>query len=110
VPLGILTLISDWRQHRRAWWRLMVLVVLTYALGIVWFTREVNLPLNHLTESWTPATLPSDWSAVREAWNRANLWRAVLSVGLFALGLLGLCLRLLTGDPAIATTKSRPMP
>jgi hypothetical protein len=96
VPLGLLTLLTARRQHARAWWRLTALIVLAYALGIVWFTREINLPLNLLTESWAPATLPSDWSAVRDAWNRANLWRAVLSASLFALGLLGLCLRLLS--------------
>jgi hypothetical protein len=74
---------------------LTALIVLAYALGIVWFTREANLPLNQLTESWTSTTLPADWSVVRDAWNRANLWRAALSASLFALGLLSLCLRLL---------------
>lgn len=102
LPLGLLTLATGWRQRQRAWWWLMAATVLAYALGIVWFTREVNLPLNQLTESWTPATLPADWSAVRDAWNRANLLRAVLSAGLFALGLLSLALRLLAAAPAHA--------
>ncbi len=75
LPLGLLALASGWRQRARAWWWLMAAIVLAYALGIVWFTREVNLPLNQLTESWTPATLLADWSAVRDAWNRANLLR-----------------------------------
>ena len=48
------------------------LTVAAYALGIVLFTRQVNLPLNHLTESWTPATLPADWAGVRDAWNRVE--------------------------------------
>ena len=66
-----LALVTAW-QPRRGWWRLTVLVGAGYALGIVFFTRQVNLPLNHLTESWTPATLPADWTATRDAWNRAN--------------------------------------
>ena len=68
--------------------------MLAYALGIVLFTRQVNLPLNHLTESWTPATLPADWAGVREAWNLANLWRSGLSLALFAIGLVTLLWRL----------------
>ena len=101
LPLGLLALATGWRQRQRAWWWLMAATVLAYALGIVWFTREVNLPLNQLTESWTPATLPTDWATVREAWNRANLLRAVLSAGLFAFGLLSLTLRLLATAPAV---------
>jgi uncharacterized membrane protein len=94
VPLGLMTLISSWPQRRRVWWWLMVFIVLAYALGIVLFTREVNLPLNQLTESWTPANLPENWSTVRADWNQANLWRAWLCLVLFAASLLTISLRL----------------
>ncbi len=93
LPLGLLTLASGWRWRGQAWWRTNALILVTYALGIVLFTRQVNLPLNYLTESWTPASLPEDWSTVRDAWNRANAWRAALSAGLFGLGLLALMQR-----------------
>ena len=94
VPLGLLALATGLDHWRSAWWRLLALCVLCYALGIVLFTRQVNLPLNHLTESWTPDTLPAGWAGVRDAWNRANLWRSVLSLALFAAGLTALVLRL----------------
>ena len=100
MPLGLIALASAWAQRRTAWWRLLALTVLAYALGIVLFTREVNLPLNHLTESWTPATLPPDWAGVREAWNRANLWRSGLNLALFAASLMALVLRLQTPQTA----------
>lgn len=93
LPLGLMALASAWTERRAAWWRLLALTVLAYALGIVLFTRQVNLPLNHLTESWTPATLPPDWATVRTAWNQANLWRSGLSLTLFAAGLAGLMWR-----------------
>lgn len=96
MPLGLIALALAWTKRRAAWWRLLALTVLAYALGIVLFTREVNLPLNHLTESWTPATLPPDWASVREAWNRANLWRSGLNGVLFAISLIALVLRLQT--------------
>jgi uncharacterized membrane protein len=99
IPLGLIALASGWHQRRLAWWWMTAATVLAYALGIVGFTREVNLPLNQLTESWTPATLPADWAAVRDAWNRANLWRAGFSLGLFALGLASLSMRLLARVP-----------
>lgn len=92
----LLALLAAWRE-RPIWWWLVALVGLGYALGIVVFTREVNLPLNHLTESWTPATLPADWASTRDAWNRANLWRAGWSALLFGLGLVALQLRAACG-------------
>lgn len=105
LPLGLLALAAAWTERRNAWWRLLALTVLAYGLGIVLFTREVNLPLNHLTESWTPATLPPDWASVREAWNRANLWRSGLNLALFAASLITLVLRLQTQPPC-----ARPQP
>jgi uncharacterized membrane protein len=90
--LCLLALTHGWRE-RPGWWWLTALAGLGYALGIVVFTRQVNLPLNHLTESWTPATLPADWAATRDAWNRANAWRTACSALLFALGLGALCVR-----------------
>lgn len=105
VPLGLLALALAWAERRRGWWWCLALTVAAYALGIVLFTRQVNLPLNHLTESWTPATLPADWAGVRDAWNRANLWRSGLSLALFAAGLLTLALRL---QPPETTTPPQP--
>jgi uncharacterized membrane protein len=96
LPLGLVALALACAERRAAWWRLLALTVLAYGLGVVLFTRQVNLPLNALTESWTVATLPADWAGVREAWNRANLWRSGLSLMLFAAGLITLVLRLQT--------------
>ena len=93
-PLGLLALAAAWPRRKQAWWRLLALTVLIYALGIVLFTRQVNLPLNHLTESWPPTAPPSDWAGVRDAWNRANLWRSGLSGVLFVGGLVTVVLRL----------------
>jgi uncharacterized membrane protein len=87
-----LALAGAWRE-RPGWWWLVACIGLGYALGIVLFTQQVNLPLNHLTESWTPATLPTDWSATRDAWNRANAWRAGWSTLLFAMSLAALIWR-----------------
>jgi uncharacterized membrane protein len=94
VPLAMAALLCGWSQRRRLWWWLLVLAGVAYALGIVWFTRSVNLPLNHLTESWSPSALPMDWTDIRNAWNRANDWRAIASSAIFALATLAFGLRL----------------
>ena len=92
--LCLVALAGAWRE-RPGWWWLVASIGLGYALGIVVFTREVNLPLNRLTESWTPATLPADWAATRDAWNLANAWRAGWSALLFATSLVALYLQTL---------------
>lgn len=53
----------------------------------MFFTQQVNLPLNYTTEAWNPKALPADWAKVRDRWNAANLWRALLSLGCFATAL-----------------------
>jgi len=94
VPLALAPLLFSWPQRRRLWWVLLAVAGLAYALGIVWFTRSVNLPLNALTEAWSPSALPLDWAHTRDAWNRANDWRAGISSAAFTLVALSLGLRL----------------
>lgn len=88
-----LVLATGWRDHRCLWWRLLALVGVAYLLGIIIFTQQVNLPLNHATEAWNPQALPAGWARVRDQWNAANLWRALLSLALFGAGLTSLVAR-----------------
>lgn len=88
----VMSLVFAWRE-RVGWWWLVALIGIAYALTIVVYTAQVNLPLNALTESWTPTTVPGNWTETREAWNSANDWRAIWSAGLFLLSLLALVWR-----------------
>jgi uncharacterized membrane protein len=94
MPLTLAALASGWAHRRRTWWRLLALAGLGYALGIVAFTKAINLPLNHLTESWSPEAMPLNWAATRDAWNVANNWRTAISASVFVLALLAFGLRL----------------
>ena len=91
-----LALLAAWREHRAAWWRVLGVVAVAYVLGIVFFTQQVNLPLNYATEAWDPKALPADWAQVRNQWNAANLWRALLSLAAFAASLAALVWRCAT--------------
>lgn len=89
----LLALATGWSRRREGWWPVLAAVAVAYLAGIVFFTREVNLPLNALTEGWNPAAVPPDWAAVRAQWNAANLWRALLSLVAFVAGLATLVWR-----------------
>lgn len=82
-----LTLAMAWPERRAGWWRWLAVAGGAYLLGIVFFTQQVNLPLNQTTEAWNPQALPADWASVRDRWNAANLWRACLSLATFAIAL-----------------------
>lgn len=89
-----LALGMDWARRREGWWLTLAAVMLAYALGIIVFTQQVNLPLNATTEAWDPKAVPQDWAQVRAQWNAANLWRALLSLAAFVLALATLVWRL----------------
>ena len=89
-----LALATGWARRREAWWPTLAAVLLAYLLGIVFFTQQVNLPLNAATEAWNPQLLPADWAQVRARWNAANLWRALLSLAAFVAALATLVWRL----------------
>lgn len=94
--LGALAILLN-LQHRRhiSFW-LIVAATLTYVLGIILFTKLVNLPLNYYTESWDPKNLPADWQSVRSQWNQANALRVGTSFVAFLLAVLALFSRAMT--------------
>jgi uncharacterized membrane protein len=88
-----LAVLAAWPAWREYWLWCLAIAGVLYALGIVLFTAQVNLPLNAYTESWNPRALPPDWTQTRERWNAANLWRTFASAAAFALALAALCMR-----------------
>ncbi|WP_409526234.1 anthrone oxygenase family protein [Nitrincola sp. MINF-07-Sa-05] len=79
VITGLLGLVAK-EKTAKIW----IAIGITYVVGIIFFTRFVNLPLNFYTETWNPMDLPADWPEVRAKWNQANLFRTVISFGLFS--------------------------
>jgi uncharacterized membrane protein len=91
--VSVAALLANYK-HRTTWaFKLLALAAAVYIAGIIFFTREVNLPLNAITEAWNPAALPSDWSVIRDQWNQANAFRVVFAGAAFLLSLAALVLR-----------------
>lgn len=42
-------------------------------------TLIVNVPIDNLIKTWTPATIPSDWTRIRDHWESFHSLRAWLS-------------------------------
>ena len=91
--LCLLALVAAWPSRHQGWWRSMALAGVAYLMGIVFFTQQINLPLNKITEAWNPQALPADWRQVRDQWNTANLWRTWVSSLAFVIAVLTLALR-----------------
>ncbi len=91
VPVvAIIVNLRNWRQI--SFW-LILFAAITYILGIIFYTRNVNLPLNYYTESWNPTNVPLDWVVTRDSWNAANAFRVGTSTASFTLSVMALMLR-----------------
>ncbi len=90
---SLLALVINFRHIKHASFWLLAIAVLIYILGIIFFTAQVNLPLNEYTESWDPDSLPADWTTTRNSWNHANAIRVATSFTSFVLCVLALCIR-----------------
>lgn len=78
-PLAILlTWVSAFiLRGRRPAFVLTLLAALCSTAGlVVWFL--VVAPMNTLLNGWTPGTLPPDWTACRDQWERGHATHAVL--------------------------------
>lgn len=94
--VAVLALLLNYRHYRSPSFWLLASAAVLYILGIILFTKFINLPLNYYTESWNPELLPSDWEATRQSWNEANAGRVFISALVFVLSLAALLLRSLS--------------
>ena len=79
--LVLCVLLFRGRQARASLFATVALALMAVALVI---TLTVNVPIDRLIESWTTATLPSDWSAIRDRWEFYHGLRTALSVAALA--------------------------
>ena len=93
---GVISFLSTAINYKyikdKSFW-LLLMAALTYIAGVIFFTAQVNLPLNYYTESWNPSALPDDWATIRETWNQANAIRVGTSCTSFLLCVIALLTR-----------------
>jgi uncharacterized membrane protein len=70
------------RRHRRA--TLFASAALVLMVGALVITLAVNVPIDYQIASWTTATLPSDWTAIRDRWEFYHGLRTLLSLAALA--------------------------
>jgi len=70
-------LLLTWRDHSRR--HAYLIAVVCYAVMLADFF-VFNRPVNEALSSWTPATLPADWSNYRLRWEIGHALTALFSV------------------------------
>ncbi|OZG70021.1 hypothetical protein BTA51_28245 [Hahella sp. CCB-MM4] len=90
---SMMALVVNLRQWRTGSFWLIALATVIYIVGVILYTKQVNLPLNYYTESWQPTDLPEDWMETRSRWNDANAVRVVASFVPFTSCVIALMLR-----------------
>jgi uncharacterized membrane protein len=72
--------------------RLGLIGLTTFFLGMFVVSRWFNEPLYDRILGWTAQTPPTDWQTARQQWYALNLVRACASGSAFVLFLITLCL------------------
>ena len=91
MPAAVLcTLLSAVLVYRRrATAGYLLLVGFACVVGATAVTLLVNVPIDEMIAGWTLATLPADWTQVRDRWETYHTVRTFLSLGGLAATLAG---------------------
>ena len=79
--LVLCVLLLRGRQTRASLLASAALVLMAIALVI---TLVVNVPIDYQIQSWTTATLPTDWTAIRDRWEFYHGLRTLVSLAALA--------------------------
>lgn len=58
----------------------LILVAILLLLGNTFVAFQGNRPLNDLFLTWTPTTIPSNWSSLRDEWFSYHLYRNIFNL------------------------------
>jgi uncharacterized membrane protein len=82
MPLGIigvlaLLLMAGRKKKAHFYWLFSTLILFLSALVI---TLVIEVPIDNEIKTWTPATMPTDWHAIRDRWQFYHTDRTFLSL------------------------------
>lgn len=81
VGLVVVVLLFRARSTATGW---LSLVGLLLMIAVLVITLAVEVPIDDLINTWTEATLPSDWEQIRARWVTFHALRRFLSLGAVA--------------------------
>lgn len=64
--------------------RILTVIAVVLLLADMALTMGRQLPLNAQIQSWTDATIPANWSQIRDKWAAQHVIRALLGLGAYA--------------------------
>ena len=77
LGIGLAWILAMLLRHETPAGRLVLLAAVCSSAGLIDWLIVVS-PMNALTNSWTPATLPPDWMATRNRWELGHVGHAIL--------------------------------
>jgi uncharacterized membrane protein len=80
--IGLLTTWLLFRHRPAAGW--LALAGLLLIIAVIAVTLSVEVPIDNKIKTWTAATLPSDWQAIRARWAAFHTLRTFLSLAAVA--------------------------
>ncbi len=80
VGAGISSIVLLILDHDSALATACLLLGLACTIGIIVASAGFNQPVNRRCQEWTAETLPADYPAIRERWNRIHLLRTISAV------------------------------
>lgn len=83
VILALLFFIE--KSKNKGW---LILAASIFLLGDTLIALQFNGPINDLFLSWTPSTIPSNWTIIRDEWLRYHFYRDIFIFGEVTLILL----------------------
>lgn len=74
---GILTILFFMEKSKNK--AFLVIAAAVFLLANTFVAFQGNRPLNDLFLTWTPSTIPSNWSSLRDEWFGYHFYRNVLN-------------------------------
>jgi uncharacterized membrane protein len=65
------------KSKQKVW---LIILSILFLLCDTYIALQYNGPLNDLFQTWTPATIPSDWASIRAKWMDYHLYRNIFKV------------------------------
>jgi len=84
----VLLLIGSWKTKNVYFYCILTALVLFLAALLI--TLMVEVPIDNQIRTWTAATVPADWEAIRDRWENYHTLRTFLSLGSVAFFILAI--------------------